>query len=149
MKMRFLVIVKANPDTEAGVMPTSEQIEEMDRYNSELIAAGVMLDGAGLKPSSQGVRVNFDGSQPVVIDGPFAETKEIIAGYWIWNCKDLADAVAWLKKAPFHEGELELRPFFEPEEFAGLASDEIIEKEKGWRDAQARGASIANSQATH
>jgi hypothetical protein len=96
MKMRFLVIVKANPDTEAGVMPTSEQIEEMDRYNSELIAAGVMLDGAGLKPSSQGVRVNFDGSQPVVIDGPFAETKEIIAGYWIWNCKDLADAVAWL-----------------------------------------------------
>ena len=144
--MRFMVIVKANADSEAGVMPSSEELEEMDKYNSELIAAGVMLDGAGLHPSSKGVRVNFDGPEPMVIDGPFAETKEIIAGYWIWNCKDLADAVVWLKKAPFKEGELELRPFFEPEDFAGLASEEIIEKEKGWRDAQARGASIANSQ---
>ena len=142
--MRFLVIVKANPDTEAGVLPTADQIEEMDRYNTELIAAGVMLDGGGLKPSSHGVRINFDGAEPLVIDGPFAETKEIVAGYWIWNCKDKADAVAWLKKAPFKEGELELRPFFEPEDFAGVASEEIIEKEKGWRDAQARGASIAN-----
>lgn len=145
--MRFMVIVKANPDSEAGVMPSAELIEEMDKYNSELIAAGVMLDGAGLKPSSQGVRVNFDGATPTVIDGPFAETKELIAGYWVWNCKDLADAIAWLKKAPFKEGELELRPFFEPEDFAGLASEEIIEKEKGWRDAQARGATIANENA--
>src|SRR5262245_32590072 len=113
--MRFMVIVKANPDSEAGRLPTTEQLEEMDKYNSALIAAGVMLDGAGLKPSSAGVRINFDGKAPVVIDGPFAETKELIAGYWIWNCKDLADAVAWLKQAPFQEGELELRPFFEPE----------------------------------
>jgi hypothetical protein len=143
--MRFLVIVKANPDSEAGVMPTSELLEEMDKYNSELIAAGVMLDGAGLKPSSAGVRVNFDGDTPRVIDGPFAETKELIAGYWVWNCKDLDDAIAWLKKAPFQDGELEIRPFFEPEDFAGLASEEIIEKEKGWREAQARGASIANA----
>jgi hypothetical protein len=147
--MRFMVIVKANPDTEAGAMPSSEMIEQMDRYNSELIAAGVMLDGAGLKPSSEGVRVNFDGPEPKVVNGPFAQTRELIAGYWIWNCKDVADAVAWLKKAPFQEGELELRPFFEPEEFAGIASDEIIEKEKGWRDAQARGASIANSESRH
>jgi hypothetical protein len=144
--MRFMVIVKANPDTEAGAMPSSEMIEQMDKYNSELIAAGVMLDGAGLKPSSEGVRVNFDGPEPKVVNGPFAQTKELIAGYWIWNCKDVADAVAWLKKAPFQEGELELRAFFEPEEFAGIASDEIIEKEKGWRDAQARGASIANNE---
>jgi hypothetical protein len=115
--MRFMVIVKANPDTEAGAMPSSE-----------------------------GVRVNFDGPEPKVVNGPFAQTKELIAGYWIWNCKDVADAVAWLKKAPFQEGELELRAFFEPEEFAGIASDEIIEKEKGWRDAQARGASIANNE---
>jgi hypothetical protein len=143
--MRFLVIVKANADSEAGVLPTAAQIEEMDRYNSALIAAGVMLDGGGLKPSSQGVRVNFEGAEPLVIDGPFAETKEIVAGYWIWNCKDRADAIAWLKKAPYTGGELELRPFFEPEDFAGVASDEIIEKEKGWRDAQARGASIANN----
>ena len=142
--MRFMVIVKANPDSEAGAMPSAEMLEEMDSYNSELIAAGVMLDGAGLKPSSAGVRVNFDGATPQVIDGPFTETKELIAGYWVWNCKDLADAVGWLKKAPFKEGELEIRPFFEPEDFAGIASDEIVEKEKGWRDAQARGASIAN-----
>lgn len=147
--MRFMVVVKANADSEAGVMPSSDMIEQMDKYNSELIAAGVMLDGAGLKPSSQGVRVNFDGPKPAVIDGPFAATRELIAGYWIWNCKDLADAVAWLKKAPFKERELELRPFFEPEDFAGVASEEIIEKEKGWRDAQAHGASIANSPAAH
>ena len=147
--MRFMVVVKANADSEAGVMPSSEMLEQMDKYNSALIAAGVMLDGAGLKPSSQGVRLNFDGPEPTVIDGPFAETKELIAGYWVWNCKDLADAIAWLKKAPFKEGELELRPFFEPEDFAGLASEEIIEKEKGWRDAQARGATIANTPAAH
>jgi|KBSSwiStaDraftv2_1062776.scaffolds.fasta_scaffold60420_2 hypothetical protein len=147
--MRFMVVVKANAGSEAGVMPDAELIEQMDKYNSELIAAGVMLDGAGLRPSSQGVRVNFDGLEPTVIDGPFAETKELIAGYWIWNCKDLADAIAWLKKAPFKEGELELRPFFEPEDFAGVASEEIIEKEKGWRDAQARGASIASTPAAH
>jgi hypothetical protein len=144
-----MVIVKANADSEAGAMPSAELIEQMDKYNSELIAAGVMLDGAGLKPSSQGARVNFAGPEPMVIDGPFTETKELIAGYWIWNCKDLADAVAWLKKAPFKDGELEIRPFFEPEDFAGLASEEIVEKEKGWRDAQARGASIANPSAAH
>jgi hypothetical protein len=147
--MRFMVIVKANADSEAGAMPGAELIAQMDSYNSELIAAGVMLDGAGLKPSSQGARVNFDGPEPRVIDGPFAETRSLVAGYWIWACQDLADAVAWLKKAPFKEGELELRPFFEPEDFAGVASEEIIEKEKGWRDAQARGAAIANTPAGH
>src|SRR5687768_15460368 len=149
--MRFMVIVKANEQTESGQFPPDAEklFADMDKYNSELIAAGVMLDGAGLKPSSEGVRVNFDGPEPTVTDGPFAETKELIAGYWVWQCKDLAEAIAWLKKAPFKEGSLELRPFHEPEDFAGVASDEIIEKEKGWREAQARGATIANSETAH
>lgn len=135
--MRVMVIVKASPQSEAGEMPSGDMIERMDRYNDELIKAGVMVDGAGLKPTSQAARVRFDGGEPVVTDGPFAETKELIAGYWIWQVKDLEDAKAWLKKAPFTDGEeLEIRPFFEPEDFAGLASDDIIEKEKGWRDAQ-------------
>ena len=136
--MRFMVIVKANEQSESGQFPPDAEklFADMDKYNSELIAAGVMLDGAGLKPSSEGVRVNFDGPEPTVIDGPFAETKEIIAGYWIWNCKDLADAVVWLKKAPFKEGELELRPFFEPEDFAGIATPEVIAQEQGWREDQ-------------
>jgi hypothetical protein len=135
--MRVMVIVKANKDTEAGQMPSGDMIEKMDRYNDELIKAGVMVDGAGLKPTAQAARVRFGGGEPVVIDGPFTETKELIAGYWIWQVKDLADAVAWLKKAPFDQGEeLDIRPFFEPEDFAGLASDEVIEKEKGWREAQ-------------
>jgi hypothetical protein len=135
--MRVMVIVKANKDSEAGQMPSGEMIEKMDRYNDELIKAGVMVDGAGLKPTAQAARVRFGGGEPVVIDGPFTETKELIAGYWIWQVKDLADAVAWLKKAPFTDGEeLEIRPFFEPEDFAGFASEEVIEKEKGWREAQ-------------
>ena len=138
--MRFMVIVKANADSEAGVMPSAELIEEMAAYNNELIAAGVMLDGAGLRDSSQGVRVSFDGDQPLVIDGPFAETKELIAGYWIWRCKDLQEAIAWLKKAPFKDGVLEIRPFFEPEDFAGVASEEVVEQEKTWREEQARAA---------
>jgi len=147
--MRVMVLVKATKESETGKPPSKELLAEMGKFNEQLVKAGVMLDGGGLKSSSHGVRVNFDGPEPTVIDGPFAETKEVIAGYWIWNCKDLADAIAWLKKAPFKDGELELRPFFEPEEFAGVASEEIIEKEKGWRDAQARGASIANNPTTH
>jgi hypothetical protein len=135
--MRVMVIVKASRESEAGEMPSGDMLEQMDRYNDELIKAGVMVDGGGLKPTSQAARVRFDGGEPVVTDGPFAETKELIGGYWIWQVKDLADAKAWLKKAPFKDGEeLEIRPFFEPEDFAGLASEEIIEKEKGWREAQ-------------
>jgi hypothetical protein len=134
--MRFMVIVKASPESEAGAMPNPEMIEEMGQYNNELIAAGVMVDGAGLHPSSKGVRIDFSGAAPRVIDGPFTETKELIAGYWIWNCKDRSEAVSWLKRAPFREGEVELRPFFEPEDFEGIASPEIIEQEKGWREEQ-------------
>ena len=138
--MRFMVIVKANADSEAGVMPTPEAIERMGVYNNELIAAGVMLDGGGLRPSSDGARLRFENGEPVVTDGPFTETKELIAGYWIWQCKDMAEAIAWLRKAPYEVGALEIRPFFEPEDFAGIASDEIIEQEKGWREQQAKAA---------
>jgi hypothetical protein len=142
--MRVMVIVKASKESEAGEMPSAELIEEMDRYNTELINAGVMVDGAGLKATANAARVRFGGGEPVVIDGPFAETKELIAGYWIWQVKDLADAIAWLKKAPFKDGEeLDIRPFFEPEDFAGIASDEIVEKEKAWRDAQLKGQSVS------
>ena len=141
--MRFLVIVKASPDSEAGVMPSAEMLDAMGKFNNELIAAGVMLDGGGLRDSAKGARVNFDGPEPMVIDGPFAETKELIAGYWIWQCKDLAEAIAWLKKAPFEEGAVEIRPFFEPEDFEGIASDEIVQQEIGWREKQAKTAQQA------
>lgn len=138
--MRFMVLVKANPDSEAGVMPCAEMVEKMGVYNNALIAAGVMLDGGGLRDSSKGARVNFDGPTPVVIDGPFTETKELISGYWIWKCRDLQEAVDWLKKAPFKDGTLEIRPFFEPEDFVGIASEEIVEQEKGWREEQEKAA---------
>ncbi|MCR5874630.1 YciI family protein [Phenylobacterium sp. J426] len=142
--MRVMVIVKANPDSEAGKMPSPEMLAEMDRYNDQLIAAGVMVDGAGLRPLKDSVRISFDGPEPVVLDGPFTETKELIAGYWIWQVKDLDDAVAWLKKAPFQEGEFDIRPFFEPEDFAGVASDELIQKEIGWREKQLKAVEVAS-----
>jgi len=135
-----MILVKASPESEAGAMPSSEMITAMDRYNDQLIAAGVMLDGGGLQPSSKGARVSFSGGAPVVTDGPFTETKELLGGYWIWQCRDLAEAIDWLKKAPFQEGSLEIRPFFEPEAFEGVASEEIIAKEKGWREEQERRA---------
>eukprot|EP01030_Chromulinospumella_sphaerica_P023594 gene23594-23632_t len=141
--MRVLMIVKANADSEAGVMPTTEQVEEMGVYNNELIAAGVMVDGAGLHPSSKGARLSFKNGKRVITDGPFAETKELIAGYWVLNVKDWDEALMWLSKVPrpdFKDGDvedvIELRRFFEPEDFAGIASEELIEQEKGWREDQ-------------
>ena len=141
--MRVLVIVKANAESEAGAMPSPEYIERMGAYNNELIAAGVMLDGGGLKPSSAGARVRKVRDDVTVIDGPFAETKELIGGYWIWQVKDLQEAKDWLRKVPTDGDrpfDLELRPFFEPEDFAGVASKEIIEQEKDWRAEQAKHA---------
>jgi hypothetical protein len=134
--MRVLVAVKATPQSESGVMPEDATIfEEMGKFNDELIAAGLMVDGAGLKPSSNGKRLTFSGRKAAVTDGPFAETKELIAGYWIWNVKDFDEAVAWASRAPMQDGDiLELRPFFEPEDFAGVVSPEMIEQEKGWRE---------------
>src|SRR5689334_22156276 len=115
--MRFIVLVKANKDSESGVMPTAAELEEMGRYNEELIKAGVMLSGEGLHPSSRGKRVRF-GAKKAVIDGPFSETKELVAGYWVWQCASVEEAIEWLKRAPFGEGaEVELRPIFELGDF--------------------------------
>lgn len=116
--MRFMMIVKATRDSEAGVMPSNELISAMTKYNEALINAGAMIDGAGLQASSKGARVRFNGSQRTVIDGPFAETKELISGYWIIQVKSREEAIEWAKRTPFQEGELELRQFFEMEDFA-------------------------------
>src|SRR5262245_41098804 len=120
--MRVMVIVKANKDSEAGVMPSKQLLEEMGKFNEELIKAGVMLDGAGLKASSNGVRVRFQGSKRTVIDGPFAETKELVAGYWLWQVRSMEEAIEWLKRCPCPhpngEPEVEIRPLFEESDFA-------------------------------
>jgi hypothetical protein len=145
--MRYLMIVKATPQSEAGEFPpdAEKMFADMAEYNNELIAAGVMLDGAGLKPSSAGKRIRFEGrGNTFVTDGPFAETKELIAGFWILNVKSEAEALSWAKRVPFDDGEIELRPYHEPEDFAGLVTEDVIEQEKGWRDEQARKAQHLN-----
>ena len=136
--MRVMIVVKATPQSETGVMPEDPSMFiEMGKFNDELIAAGVMLDGAGLKASSNGKRLTFKGKKATVTDGPFAETKELIAGFWIWEVKDMAEAIQWASRAPMQDGDtLEVRPFYEPEDFAGLVPDEMVEQEKGWRDEQ-------------
>ena len=116
--MRFMILVKANADSEAGTMPTEQQLAEMGRYNEELVKAGVLLAGEGLHPSSNGARVRFDGSQRTVIDGPFSETKELVAGFWLIQVKSREEAIEWVKRIPFHEGEVEIRKVFETEDFA-------------------------------
>jgi len=119
--MRVMVMVKATKDSEAGVMPTPELFEAMDKYNQELTKAGVMLSGDGLKPSSQGARIRFEGTRRTVIDGPFAETKELVAGFWIWQVASMEEAVEWAKKCPNPmpgDSDLEIRPFYEAEDFA-------------------------------
>jgi hypothetical protein len=128
--MRFMILVKANADSEAGIMPSEEIFTAMGNYNEELVKAGVMLAGDGLHPSSKGARVKFSGkNQRTVTDGPFAETKELLAGFWIWKCDSLEDAVNWLKKAPFEEGELEIRQIFEMEDFGDAMTPEQREQE--------------------
>jgi len=131
--MRFMVIVKASKETEAGVMPTTGEFEAMGKFNEQLIQAGIMMAGDGLKPSAHGARVHFKGSQRTVVDGPFTETKELIAGFWIWKCKDLAEAVEWAKKCPNptgDESQLEIRPFYEMEDFGDAMTPELREQEK-------------------
>jgi hypothetical protein len=115
--MRFLMIVKASKESEAGVMPTEQEMAEMAKYNEELVKAGAMLDAAGLHPSREGVRINFDTGKPRVIDGPFAETKELIAGYWLVQFRTREECIEWARRVPFKEGELEIRQLFELEEF--------------------------------
>jgi hypothetical protein len=116
--MRFMMIVKASKESEAGTMPEEKVLAEMAKYNEELVKAGVMLDGSGLKPSSKGARVRYSGSKRTVVDGPFAETKELVAGFWVIQVKSKEEAVEWAKRVPFEDGEVELRPFFELEDFA-------------------------------
>ena len=146
--MRVMVIVKANPESEAGALPNPEMIEKMGAYNNELIAAGVMLDAGGLHSSAKGARVSIRRGQAVVTDGPFAETKELIGGYWVWQVKSMQDAIDWARKAPSDgdkEFNLEIRPFFEPEDFAEVASPELIAQEQGWREEQASKAPKASA----
>jgi hypothetical protein len=116
--MRFMVLVKANKDSEAGVLPDEKILAEMNQFNEELVKAGVMLAGEGLHASSKGARVRFEGGKQTVIDGPFTEAKELIAGYWLWQVRSKEEAIAWLKRAPFQEGEVEIRQVYEMEEFA-------------------------------
>jgi len=115
--MRFMVMVRASKESEAGDLPKQQILEEMGKFNEELVKAGIMLAGEGLQASSKGARVRFSGKNRTVIDGPFTETKELIAGFWIWEVKNLAEAIEWLKRAPFEEGEVEIRQVFEAEDF--------------------------------
>ena len=135
--MRFMVIVKATKNSEAGVLPNEQLLTEMGRYNEELTKAGVMLAGEGLHPSSKGARVGFSGEQRTVIDGPFAETKELVAGFWLWKCASLPEAIEWAKRfpnpMPGEEAELEIRQVFEAEDFGAEFTPELREQEERLR----------------
>ena len=135
--MRFMVIVKATADSEAGVMPSTELLAEMGRYNEELVKAGVMQAGEGLHPSARGARVRFSGPARTVVDGPFAETKELIAGFWLWKCASLQEAIAWAKRCPNPmpgESELEIRQVFDAEDFGEALTPELRAQEERLRE---------------
>ena len=136
--MRFMVIVKANKDSEAGVLPSTEILAEMGNFNEQLVKAGVMLAGEGLHASSKGVRVRFAGKQRTVIDGPFTETKELVAGFWLWEVKSKDEAIAWLKRAPFQEGEVELRQVFEADDFGANLTPELKAQDERVRKQASR-----------
>jgi hypothetical protein len=129
-EMRFMVIVKANKDTEAGVLPSKQELAEMGKFNEELVKAGVMLAGEGLQASSKGARVKFSGNKRTLTDGPFAETKELVAGFWLWQVRSKEEAIEWLKRAPFREGEVEIRQVFEAEDFGDEFTPELREQEE-------------------
>lgn len=135
--MRFMVLIKANKDTEAGVMPDEKLLAAMGKYNEELVKAGVMLAGEGLHPSSKGARIKFNGDKRTVVDGPFAETKELIAGFWLWQVKSKAEAIEWLKRCPNPTGaesEIELRQVFEASDFGAEFTPELREQEDRLRE---------------
>ena len=142
--MRVMVIIKANKDTEAGVMPSEQLLTEMGNFNEELVKAGVMLAGEGLHPSSKGKRVRFSGSKRSVVDGPFAETKELIAGFWLWQVKSMDEALEWVKRCPNPTGaesEIEVRQVFETDDFGAEFTPELREQEKRvWAQAAAQAA---------
>jgi hypothetical protein len=134
--MRFMVLVKANKASEAGILPDEQMLVAMGKYNEELVKAGVMLAGDGLQPSSKGARVRFEGEKRTVIDGPFTETKDLVAGYWIWQCRTKEEAIQWLKRAPFTEGEeVEIRQVYELSDFG---ESEAIEQHRKLQDQIAR-----------
>jgi hypothetical protein len=131
--MRVMVIVKATKESEAGVLPDKKILTEMGKFNEELAKAGVMLAGEGLQASSKGARVRFSGDKRTVIDGPFSETKELIAGFWLWQVRSKEEAIEWLKRAPFREGEVEIRQVFESEDFGAEFTPELREREEKLR----------------
>jgi hypothetical protein len=133
--MRVMVLVKADENSEAGVLPDEKLLREMGEYNEMLVQAGLMLAGEGLHPTSKGVRVRFAGSTRTVTDGPFAETKELLAGFWIWKVESMDEAIDWLKRAPFHEGEVEIRQVFEADDFGEEFTPELREQEERQRAA--------------
>ena len=135
--MRVMVFVKATADSEAGVLPTTEMFEAMGKYNEQLVKAGIMKDGDGLKPSKAGKRVLFDGTSRTVVDGPFPITQELVAGYWIWEVKDIDEAIAWVKRAPNPmpgPSEIEIRPFYEAADFGETLTPELAEREEKLRE---------------
>ena len=137
--MRVMVIVPANTESESGVMPSQEILTEMTKFNEELVKAGVMLAGEGLTPTSKGKRVKFSGTQRTIIDGPFTESKELIAGFWLWQVRSMDEAIEWIKRAPFGGGvEIELRPIFEAEDFGAELTPELREKEQRIREQIAK-----------
>ena len=134
--MRFVVFIKATEETEAGVMPSEELLTQMAQFNEDLSRAGVLLGGEGIQPSSKGVRVKFSGGERTVVEGPFAETRALVAGFWLWQCATLEEAIEWAKRCPQptgQEGELEIRPVFELEDFAADMTPELMEREERLR----------------
>ncbi|HEV3444411.1 MAG TPA: YciI family protein [Gemmataceae bacterium] len=134
--MKVMVLVKASKDSEAGVMPSQQLLSDMGKFNEELAKAGVLLAADGLHPSSRGVRVKFSGKDRIVIDGPFAETKELVAGYWIWQVKSMEEAIAWLKRCPnpmTEDSDVEIRPIFSPEDFGPAFTPELKKQEERMR----------------
>ena len=136
--MRFMVMVKATPNSEAGVMPGPEMFEAMGKYNEELVKAGIMKAGEGLHPSSRGARVHFSGNKRTIVDGPFAETKELVAGFWLWECKSLEEAIEWVKKCPNpmpgEDSDIEIRRIFEAEDFGAAYTPEERAREERLRE---------------
>jgi hypothetical protein len=145
MTMRFVVLVKANEQSEAGVMPTEQELADMGRFNQELVKAGVMVAGEGLHPSSKGVRIDYTGASQRVIDGPFAEAKELVAGFWILQARNQDEVIEWLKRAPFADGQLEIRQIFEPDDFGEALTPDLREAEDRMRrEIEPRGGGQAN-----
>jgi hypothetical protein len=139
--MRFMILVKASKESEAGMMPSEQILTEMGKFNEELAKAGVLLAGEGLHPSSKGARIKFSGDKRIVIDGPFGETKDLIAGFWIWQVKSKDEAIEWLKRAPFDDTEVEIRQVFEAEDFGAELTPELREQEERLRKQVAEKAS--------